>query len=516
MRYTLSTLCLAALAQAHFVFVVPQAGGAGAQIVMSDSLTPDLGVDIIAGTKLHARAADGTVTPLTFERPEKTFFWTALPGSGDRVVYGVTDFGISTRGGKPFVLVYHPKTIVGDPFDAKSRVSDAVVELVPKSAKEGFKLQLYARGKLQPDSEVLVILPNGEDKKVKTDANGETPAFSLPGRYGAWGRFFEGPAGERDGKKYDETRHYATLVCDVPAKMPQATSSFGAAASDGWLYVYGGHVSPTHTYFKEAVSGRFDRMKLASGEWESLPGGPGLQGMNLVAHQGKIYRVGGMAPRNEKNKAPDNHSVADVARFDPQTGKWEDLPALPETRSSHDAVAIGDKLIVVGGWALKGAAGDEWRNTLAILDLASPQPKWVSVPQPFQRRALMAAALNGKMYVVGGMNEKQKVERTVSIYDPATNSWSDGPELPEGTNLGFAPAAGVHRGRLYVSIGDGTVLRLNQAGTAWERAAVSTPRIAHRLASDGKNLLLIGGAAKGKNLDLIETVPVETLAAAGR
>ncbi|MDX2178316.1 MAG: hypothetical protein SFV18_01905 [Bryobacteraceae bacterium] len=510
MKLSLLAVCFAALANAHFVFVVPQAGGAGAQIVMSDSLTPDLGVDIIAGTKLHLRAGDGTVTPLAFERPEKTFFWATLPGAGDRVIYGVTDFGISTRGGKPFVLVYHPKTIVGDAFDAKSRVQDAVVELVPKRCPEGFKLQLYARGKLQPDGEVLVILPNGEDKKVKTDANGETPVFTAPGRYGAWGRYFEGPAGERDGKKFDETRHYATLVFDIPARLPQATSSFGSVASDGWLYVYGGHVSPTHTYFKEAVSGRFDRMKLATGAWESLPGGPGLQGMNLVAHNGKIYRVGGMAPRNEKNKAPDNHSVADAARFDPLSNRWEELPPLPEPRSSHDAVVVGDKLIVVGGWALKGAAGEEWRNTVAVLDLAAANPKWTSVPQPFQRRALMAVAMDGKVYVIGGMNEKQKVERAVSIFDPAANSWSEGPELPEGTNLGFAPAAGLHRGRLYVSVADGALLRLNQSGNAWEKAGSSGGRVAHRLASNGRELLLLGGAAKGKNLDAIETfAPLE-------
>jgi hypothetical protein len=126
-----------------------------------------------------------------------------------------------------------------------------------------------------------------------------------------------------------ELRHYATLVFDTLnaaagyATLPQATSSFGAVESEGWLYVYGGHISPTHSYSTEAVSGRFNRLNLSSGKWEELPGGPPLQGMNLTVHAGKIYRVGGMAPRNKPGDAADNHSTAECARFDPATGKWE-------------------------------------------------------------------------------------------------------------------------------------------------------------------------------------------------
>ena len=71
-------------------------------------------------------------------------------------------------------------------------------------------------------------------------------------------------------------------------------------------------------------------MKLADGKtWEELPGGPGLQGMNLASYGGKVYRVGGMEPRNKPGDPTDNHSVADVACFDPEMGKWESLPPLP-------------------------------------------------------------------------------------------------------------------------------------------------------------------------------------------
>ncbi len=96
--------------------------------------------------------------------------------------------------------------------------------------------------------------------------------------------------------------------------LPVAVSSFGAVAADGWLYVYGGHVAPVHTYSTEAVSNRLDRLNLNDhSAWEKLPGGRGLQGLNLAAHGGKIYRIGGMESRNKPGETVDNHSVAEVA-----------------------------------------------------------------------------------------------------------------------------------------------------------------------------------------------------------
>src|SRR5688500_12139998 len=77
--------------------------------------------------------------------------------------------------------------------------------------------------------------------------------------------------------------------------LPQAVSSLGAAACDGWLYVYGGHSGKTHSYSTDTVVGTFRRLKIDGGKrWEDLPGGPIAQGLALVEHKGKLYRIGGM------------------------------------------------------------------------------------------------------------------------------------------------------------------------------------------------------------------------------
>lgn len=501
----------AAVAHAHFVFVVPEPGGAKAKVILSEDLLPNSAVNIkmIAGTKLSLRRADGSEAALSLDEGDHAYS-VALAGTGIRVVHGVTDFGVMQHGGKAHVLIYYPKTILSGASDVKATVGGQPVEIVPTGKPGALKLKLLARGKPLPDAEIAVILPGGSEKRVKTDASGETEAFPQTGRFGAWARCWEATPGERGGKKYDEVRHYATLVFDAHpvatrlTAMPEATSSFGAVASNGWLYVYGGHISPTHTYWREAVSGRFHRLSLAgSGNWEELPAGPGLQGLNLAEHEGKIYRIGGMTPRNERNKAPDNHSTAECARFDPATGKWEALPPLPQARSSHDVVAAGGKLIVVGGWAMQGAT-QEWMDTLAVLDLSSATPLWKTVPQPFRRRALIAAAHNDKLYVIGGFDDKNRIVRNVSIYDPQTNAWSEGSELPAGAGRAFAPAAVVHKGVLYVSVSDGTLLRLDESTKSWEKAGEATGRVAHRLVSHGDSILVIGGASGGRNFDLVE------------
>src|SRR5262249_12500196 len=173
---------------------------------------------------------------------------------------------------------------------------------------------------------------------------------------------------------------------------------------DGYLYVYGGHVGKTHTYSTQDVQGTFHRLKLDGGtKWEELPGGPSAQGLNLAAHGGKVDRVGGMQPRNASGEAEDIHSLADCARFDPKTGKWEALPSLPTGRSSHDVVVTGDKLVVVGGWHQRGKGKKfVWHDTVAVLDLAAAKPEWKSIPQPFQRRALERAPVGDKLDLNGG------------------------------------------------------------------------------------------------------------------
>lgn len=531
-RLLLTGGCVLALsmpALAHFVFVVPEAGGRRAQVLLSETLAPDAEVDValIAQTRLSLRTAGGRETPLTLEKAVHAF-GVALPSAGPGVVHGMVDLGVTTRPGTPaHVLRYHPKTILGDPFAPSTRVGDVPVELVPVGAPDAFQLLLLGGGRPFPYAEVTVIGPDGAQGLVRTDADGRTGTFRERGRYGAWARYWERTPGEVGGTKYEEVRHYATLVFDTAsqatpaaaatvatatrvATLPEPVASFGAVGLDGWLYVYGGHVSMTHRYSTSAVSGRFSRVRLTGGAWETLPPGPPAQGLNLAAHGGRIYRVGGMQPQNPPGQPPDTRSLADVSRFDPSRGQWEALPPLPAPRSSHDVVVVGNRLFVIGGWNMRGAdAATEWPATMEVLDLAAADPKWTSLPQPFKRRAFVAAAHDETIYVVGGFDERSQVVRGIDIYDVRRGTWSSGPALPGGALNGFGPAAASMDGRLIVSIDDGTMHRLRADRSGWELVGRASPRIVHRLVPDGRRVLIAGGAKSGANLDLVEALPVQ-------
>lgn len=506
----------AAAARAHFPFLIPEPGGASARLVMSETLSPDpdVGIEILSGIKLWMRDRDGKETPLT-AAAKANFMAVELPGQETRVVRGLADLGVMSRG-KPHVLVYHPKTILGDPFATSTVVGGSVpVELIPVRADKGFRLKLVAGGKPVADKEVRVLTPDGEEEDYPTDAHGLTPVFTESGRYGAWARHWVDESGERGGKTYEQVRHYATLVFDADARadaslppLPQAVASFGAIECDGWVYVYGGHKSRRHDYSTESVSGRLYRLDLrAPTAWQELSPGIPTQGMNLAAINGKVYRAGGMEPRNAPEDPADNFSIAAAAEFDPATGAWRDLPPLPHPRSSHDLIAVDGKLFAIGGWWMKGKdAETQWLETMEVFDPANPSAGWRSIPQPFTRRALAAAVAGTRIVVCGGFDADENAQLDVDIYDTVSGVWSKGPQVPGPSRNGFAPAACSRDGAVYLSVGTGEMYRLSADASSWIPVAKSTPRIVHRLVPFQDRILVLGGASASKMVDTIEAV----------
>lgn len=337
--------------------------------------------------------------------------------------------------------------------------------------------------------------------------------------------------------------------------MPAPVTSFGGAVVDGYLYVYGGHSGGVHSYCQEDQEDTLRRVSLRGGEWEILSeGGPRLQGLAMVAHGNKLYRIGGFTAQNKADEESSLWSQAGVASFDLKTREWTSLPDLPETRSSFDAVVLNDTIYVLGGWWIKGdawnseGAGNGWHQTAWKMNLKTQPLQWEAIADaPFERRALSAAVHNGKIYVIGGMQKKGGPTNRVGIYDPATNEWSEGPALiptpkKEGSGetvaalqgaegakanqpraadadtgkkeskrqwrrgqsqggqwstgmVGFGNSAFAVGGALYVSAIDGTLQRLSDDGSRWEVIAQTpTARIFHRLLPvDDSHLLVVGG-----------------------
>jgi len=517
-------------ANAHFVFVVPAESGTSAKVVFSESLEPDDSVDDapLVGMSLQARVRDGRPQELTVVDAGEVC--TVDVPKGARLLRGRLDYGVMSRGGSdPFLLVYHPKTVIGDAFARHAAEDASGVQLSLEGQPGEARFVLRNEGAPVPGADVRLVLPDGSEEELTTDENGATAAVASRGRLAAWSRYVEAKTGNHQGQAYTEVRHYPSLVVDVPVTaavdeaamtpstqlpaLPEAASSLGGVACGNYVYVYGGHISPVHTYSTEGVSGRFHRLSLADPtRWEELPSGVGLQGMNLATHAGRIYLVGGMQPRNMPGAEADNYSVASASCYDPAEAHWHALPDLPEGRSSHDVAVIGDTLYVVGGWDMQGEEGGQvWADTMFALDLSKDatagESAWERLPQPFLRRALIVAVADEKLFVMGGFTDAEEVSQQVDVFDPASGEWSRGPELPGGGFNGFAPAACTIDGTIYLSVADGRLHRLPSGGDAWEPVAKVSPRIVHRMVSVGSDaVILLGGAHGRENLDLVERI----------
>lgn len=284
------------------------------------------------------------------------------------------------------------------------------------------------------------------------------------------------------------------------ADIPEGITSFGGAIANNKLYVFGGHTGTAHSYYESGQNKTLFELDLAKPtQWNKVADGLGLQGLAMVSHGGKLYRLGGFHAHNKEGEKHDLRSVADFAVFDFTTKKWNALTPMPTGRSSFDAVVVGDLIYVIGGWKMNGTKGTEWIQSAISIDLSKENPKWTELPEPpFQRRALSVGCQNNKIVAIGGMQQKGGPTKKVAIYDPATKIWSDGPSLPEGDNMeGFGSSCFLVGDRLVVSTYGGNVYRLDKAMAKWEKInTLESGRFFHRLLPlNDQNFVLVGGAS---------------------
>jgi N-acetylneuraminic acid mutarotase len=152
---------------------------------------------------------------------------------------------------------------------------------------------------------------------------------------------------------------------------------------------------------------------------------------------------------------------------------------------------------------------------------------WIQgAPAPSKRTEVATAALNGKVYVIGGFSQPSfsnvldfAISRDVEIYDPTADIWSTTTPLPEGRHhAGIA----VLDGFLYIIGGFAksgfsvwhpvnTVYQFNPATQTWlERAPMPTSRGALGVAVNQGRLYAIGGYDGKQNTGATEIYNPET------
>ena len=524
----ITLLLLHTYAQAHFIWLAPvtaEDGTTHIEVYFGESAIPD-DPDLLKhvdGMQAWTIAPDETYSELELVRNDDSL--RAQLSDPNALIVAKHNLGVMQRGDKAFVLNYYAKT---GATQAKSWGEincsrQIALDLIPKVEGEQLHLSVRFNGEAVPNAEVVSLSRAGKEFEGSTDEAGIIAIpFAEQGLYSIRARVIENKSGELDGKPYSEVRHYCTLTLkaqsvSLPAAgkdlqpLGQPVTSFGGAIMNGKLYIYGGHTGGAHSYSLKEQENRLHCLNLRTGEWQTLAEGPRLQGLALIAHGDKLYRIGGFTAKNAEGEDHSLWSQDSVAAFDTTTQQWKDLPSLPEPRSSFDAAVLNDVIYVIGGWHMAGDADSIWHKTAWKLDLSKDQLQWEALPEPpFQRRALAVAVHDGKVYAIGGMQSEGGPTIRTDIFDPQTQTWSQGPNLvvvekeedgsPFSNEItGFGASAFATGGDLYVSTIKGTLQRLTDDGSAWEVVTETpTARFFHRmLPVDQNHLLIVGGANMG-------------------
>lgn len=328
----------------------------------------------------------------------------------------------------------------------------------------------------------------------------------------ATGMEVRGPGPSGDGSLHQRLQALPTASgTRFHGFMPRAVTSFGAAVSEGRLYVLGGYDGEPHAYSPAGQSGELWALDLVGESgWEPLDQIEGLQGLALVSYGGRLCRIGGM----RVGESGQLRSIDEFACFDLGSRQWHTEPPLPSPRSSHDAIVVGSTVFVIGGWALDGEMqSGTFHDRMLAFDFGDPSAGWREIEVPFERRGLAVAAVDQRLVVIGGIDSERQVSSRVDIYDLASRRWERGPDYPADS---FGVAAATVGNRVYASARDGVVHRLDLGEARWEPiGSLVFPRFFHRMVARSDQELLVLGGIRGMGY-FPRTRHIESVAVAPR
>ena len=218
--------------------------------------------------------------------------------------------------------------------------------------------------------------------------------------------------------------------------MNEARALFGATrGADGKIYVFGGYtgtaiLSSVECYDPNTDSWSYRQAMPGAKAWHRATTGP----------DGKIYLFGGST-----NSVPSK----DVWAYDPNTDTWDtSIPQMPIEERDTVAVSGPDGIIYLFGGYSNYNTVQAFNPSTQVWQTKSSMPtgRW---------SAAGALGSDGKIYVVGGGHPGQPdygVYDTLEAYDPLTDSWETKSPMPTARNYHAAAFGG--DGKLYAIGGE--------------------------------------------------------------
>lgn len=255
-----------------------------------------------------------------------------------------------------------------------------------------------------------------------------------------------GGRGTRPVDEYDPKKDTWTHKSPLPMEMHH----FQAVTFRNEVYVAGAftggfpHESPIpHIYIYNPEKD----------EWRKgpeLPENRRRGAAGAFTHHGKIYLVGGITDGHW-----DGH-VAWFDEYDPEQNTWKQLPDAPRSRDHTQVAVINNKLYVAGGRRSDAKNKQTIARTVAEVDVYDfTTNQWSTLPEesnlPTLRAGTTLVALGSKLLVIGGESDTQvPAHKEVEVLDTRSKKWEKFPYLHQGRH---GTQAVVMNGKVYIAAG---------------------------------------------------------------
>jgi N-acetylneuraminic acid mutarotase len=225
--------------------------------------------------------------------------------------------------------------------------------------------------------------------------------------------------------------------------MPEPRQEAGVTALGNMVYIVGGYGAD------QVPSTLVQAYDPAANKWkQAAPIPEGLHHHGVAAVDGKIYVVGGFTGTFAKR-----NPVNSVWQYDPGADRWEKRAPLPTARGALAVAALDGRIYAMGGERFNAAKPGTYEPVADVAVYDPKSDKWEVVPPlKYRRDHLVAGAIGGRVYAAGGRDRPNYTLQHIEEYNPATRAWTERAPMPTGRSGG---AAAVVNNRLYVFGGEG-------------------------------------------------------------
>jgi len=265
--------------------------------------------------------------------------------------------------------------------------------------------------------------------------------------------------------------HDSGGIWTTKTDMPTARDYLTACSFNEKIYAIGGLI------YGDVIIDTVEEYNPATNTWATkAPMPTARKGAASAVVNGKIYVFGGMVCD------PDGSAWASEKTevYDPENNTWQTRTDMPTARNNPSAAAVGGKIYVIGG------------INLATVDEYDPSSNmWTSkTPMPTARSQHFCMVIGGKIYVIGGADSLNNGLDTVEQYDPTTNTWTSKAAM---TTARRGLTAGVINDRIY-AVGGSDGVQLDTV----EEYDPSTNTWAPKTSMPTKRVGLASGVVNGK------------------